>query len=1032
MSSSPYQPAMQPYRPGSSDSVDSTARELARLRRAQRSTSSKPRLPNSAIDDGALVTTTNGQTQVVIGEQFDGTNTIAQIRGAKPPQPAGVSMQTVLGGVKLAWTGEFVDPQPGYSSPVHAPMDWAGLTFEVSPSVDFTAGTVQPYDASSAAGGYITVAWGTPGQLLYARAYARTVAGQFSYPSAPFGPVPAGKVTLTDLAFQISDYVGGTKIHYGPDEPAAADISGTGDLWLKEIAPGPPPKYETWRWNGAAWLRVLEQGITQALADALAAQQTADTKARHFSQPDRPANLTAADKGAVWTDTDGGNLRYVWTNEVITSTTRRNLALNPSFAADPPGALAVGKSPTTWSRFQTGTTGAIALDISATGGIGGGQHAHSVAPSMGPTAEMGLIHEIPVTGVTGSVRTSIRGWVTVADTTKPLQLYVDFLNATGSVIASSRITGSGAAGTAATAQTLTSPTTTTATAIPAGAVRMRVWAMRASSSTGANGLPTSASTLTNADLNLDQLLIELDPPAGVGSAYFDGGSGPDSTWDATANASASRTFSSTVSTAAYDWRPALIRSGSFQAKSLIASSVVATGTISAPLLEAFLVLATTVVAGNPNGDHARMTPQGFYVYQDDPVDGIPNEVVRMGTSSNDTIGITSSTGELVASLDQTGSVNARTANFREDITVGGQSLAALRAERGRGLVGRYSKVITGLAGESGLGIRDEYGIAQFTFPVVSGRAYLVQVNGPTWMFTSSGGAYVGQGGSPNGGECALRFREQNGQAVTVGGSRQLRRWLYSGMAEGAWQTPNNTYLFHADYTGTCNFGVSLQLNWSPNVNSAIRVPATVETEPILMEAYDMGVSSLVPPAGNQSNMGGGLYGGPPPPPPPPPQQNYFIELAPAGWNSWRGNNTLRTDVTGPVQGPDPSGYNGIGKGHWWFNVPDITGDITYMEFYAWADHWYLGTGGRGVLNMARKFIPGPDYQPIKANLNIDGWPRPGAMNFPLPADWWEHYTTHPPGGNRADGITVGPTANIASEYGRFNGGSARLKIWYRQ
>jgi hypothetical protein len=1028
MSSSPYQPAMQPYRPGSSDSVDSTARELARLRRAQRNTSAKPRLANSAIDDGALLTTTNGATQLVIGEQFDGTNTIAQIRGAKPPQVSGVSLQTVLGGVKLAWTGEFVDPQPGYSSPVHAPMDWAGLTFELSTSVDFTPGTVQTYDLSTAGGGYVTAAWGTPGELLYARAYARTVAGQFSYPSAPAGPVPAGKVTLTDLAFQIGDYVGGTMIHYGAAEPAPADISGVGDLWLKEVAPGPPPKYETWRWNGATWLRLQEQGITQALADALAAQQTADTKARHFSQPDRPANLTPADKGAVWTDTDGGNLRYVWTNEVITSTTRRNLAVNPTFAADAPGALPIGKSPTNWTRFQTGAVGALTWEISAAGGIFGGQHARGVSPSMGPTAELGLIHEVPVVGVTGSVRISIRGWVTVADTTKPLQLYVSFLNAADSVIASSRITGSGAAGTAAAPQTLTSPSTTTATPIPAGAVRMRVWAMRASSATVSGGLPASASTLTNADVNLDQLLIELDPPTGVGAAYFDGGSGADSTWDGAANSSSSRTFTSTVSTAAWDWRPALIRSGSFQAKSLIASSVVATGTISAPLLEAFLVLATTVVAGNPNGDHARMTPQGFYVYQDDPVDGIPNEVVRMGTSSNDTIGITNSTGELVASLDQTGSVNARTANFREDIVVQGQSLGALRAERGRGLVGRYSKVITGLAGESGLGIRDEYGIAQFTFPVVSGRAYLVQVNGPTWMFYSAGAAYAG---ATNGGECALRFREHNGQAATVGGSRQLRRWLTSGVPEGAWQTPNNTYLFHADYTGTCNFGVSLQLNWPPNVNSAIRVPATVETEPILMEAYDMGVSSLVPPAGNQSNMGGGLYGGPPPPPPPPPQQNYFVELAPGGWTSWRGNNTVRTDVNGPVQGPDPSGYNGIGKGHWWFPIPNISGDITYMEFYAWADHWYLGTGGRGVINMARVNIGGPDYQPIKGNLNIGGWPRPGAMNFALPADWWEHYTNHPPGGNRADGITVGP-AVFSEEYGRFNGGSARLKIWYRQ
>lgn len=438
-----------------------------------------------------------------------------------------------------------------------------------------------------------------------------------------------------------------------------------------------------------------------------------------------------------------------------------------------------------------------------------------------------------------------------------------------------------------------------------------------------------------------------------------------------------------------------------------------------------------IIAGPLNGTHAEVTDDGFRVFLEDPVDGIPNEVARMGTGQDDIFTLASASGAQLFGVDSTGAMQAKVGHFADEVYVGGKSLSSFRSELGGRQVGRWSGNITGLDGQSGLGIRDEYGIAQFTFPVVAGRSYMVTISGPTWRFHKCGESYVNVGGSPNGGECALRFREQANAPVNVTSSRQLRRWLYSGIAEGAWQTPNNQLVFHADYTGTCNFGVSLQLNWAPNAESAVRVPEATGVEPILMEAFDMGPSGS-PSGGNQSNMGGGLYGGPAAPPPPPAKQSYFVDLMPVGWVSYRGDGSRRTDVTGPVQGPDPSGANGIQSGHWYYDIPNINaGAITRMEFGAFATHWYENSGGFAVVNATIAGNGGPNYgNSTKGNLNIGRWPRGAWWNFDLPADWWPHFTNSPPGGLKFDGIRVGP-AVFQNEYGRFNG-DGRLRIWWTQ
>ncbi len=430
-----------------------------------------------------------------------------------------------------------------------------------------------------------------------------------------------------------------------------------------------------------------------------------------------------------------------------------------------------------------------------------------------------------------------------------------------------------------------------------------------------------------------------------------------------------------------------------------------------------IAVGQRIIAGIVTGTHAEMSDDGFRVYLEDPVDGVPDVVVRMGTGSDDTIGISNASGDLVASLDQTGSVNARTANFREDIVVGGQALTKKISDTARGLVGRWAGPINGLEFFSQTtGIRGVYGIAQFKVPVVKGRMYLFSLQGPMW--------YPAFGT----GNAHLQFRVARNADVTVS-SEVLWDWPHPEFGKDARIRRPYVLDWVADFTGTASIGVTMHMTEPSTTDAHIKI---VEGSLFSAMAFDMG-PSIGSTGGNQTGMGGQLFNGAPPPPPPPSVASHFVELAPAGWQAW-GDRGLRTDVPGPVQGRDPSGYNGEGRGHWWFNLPSITGTITNMEFYCYSNHWYYNDGGPAVFNLARQGAGGPDYVKYQADWIPSGyWPKPGGRTVQLPQDWWEQFTTHPPAGKpKADGVIVGPTGGNLREYGRFDGASARLRVWYTQ
>lgn len=443
--------------------------------------------------------------------------------------------------------------------------------------------------------------------------------------------------------------------------------------------------------------------------------------------------------------------------------------------------------------------------------------------------------------------------------------------------------------------------------------------------------------------------------------------------------------------------------GAIQPNSLVARDVIATGTVSAALLETVLVLATVIIAGDPNATHVKIKQDGVYVYSADPLDGVPNEVIRIGTASNDFFGITDGDGILILSLDDTGAINARTANFREDIVVGGRTLSDLIETTSTNH--HYGYAPGGVAA-----ITTEIGLIETAFDPTPGHMYWVV---PEVMWTR------------NNNEAELVLQVRNGGTASpdlnseIIYRRQFSNVLNNGYgviasSPGLWRAPD--VASHRRFLLTAQRGGSGGVNVTNDLLPTLSFIDLGPAKPILASV----------------NRGGGSAGGTPPPPSL--QQYDTGELVPLGWNSYRGDGSRRDDVAGPVQGWDQSGYNGNGKGYWYWNIPSITGTVDRVDVYLYSEHWHYSSGGTAILNVVPGNAGGAAFAKARTDWYVGGWPKPGAKWVTLPSDWNALFHNNGAYGyGKANGISVGPGPGTdLNYYGKFNGSAARLRIWYTQ
>ncbi|MGH3424267.1 MAG: hypothetical protein ACRDO8_06045 [Nocardioidaceae bacterium] len=337
--------------------VDKLARLLAsqeqRIARAERGLRAV-QLSRSSIEDASLdVHDDTGTLRQRVGLQHDGTVTTTDHNGPPPPAPTAPSLITLPGGLRVSWDGGFVDAA--------TPADFArievhvALTGGFTPSDDTRQATIET--PRGAAANFAVDDTATRYVLLV----AVNTSGADSPPSGQrsIDPLPAGEgirsyygmdapadpdtgdlwvdsgtgilhrwdgvqwieirdeginQAITDAAQAQQDAadaiaqantatdIANSKIttYYQATAPVGAAV---GDLWIDT---GDDTLH---RWDGAVWVAVRDDGITQALADAQNAQTTADGKIVSYFQATAPVGAAVGD---LWFDTGDGNQQHWW------------------------------------------------------------------------------------------------------------------------------------------------------------------------------------------------------------------------------------------------------------------------------------------------------------------------------------------------------------------------------------------------------------------------------------------------------------------------------------------------------------------------------------------------------------------------------------------------------------------------------------------------------------------------------------------------------------------------------------------------
>lgn len=429
------------------------------------------------------------------------------------------------------------------------------------------------------------------------------------------------------------------------------------------------------------------------------------------------------------------------------------------------------------------------------------------------------------------------------------------------------------------------------------------------------------------------------------------------------------------------WTPQPFGNGAFTPNSLIASDVIATGTITAALFEAIMVLATTIIAGDPAGNHARMTADGFQVYAPSPLAGAaPYIAVSMGNPNTaDTFGVADLYGNLLTNIDETGQISARALSVNSDPLIQGKALlGTIIAARPRGVVGQ------GIGIPNQAGIIGETNLFGVRFTAEANRHYRVTVSGLRWANSSSG---FGVGAT---------FLLRDGGTEF---SRTER--IHSGVGFNS----------SAEWIVECRGGIS-----AGEHNFVLSVAAngsSIQAQYSSLYPYHMVIEDLGPKIA-ESGQTYAIAA-------PEPARTVYQETILASWSqAYQGSGVVMSNAAGKLyQGNDPSGFNGNQKSL--IGFPDLTGKlagatVNKVELVLYAGHWYNNAGGTAVIG-----AHGITAQPATFAGSIDpnrfqvaGWAR--AQQRVLDVTSWDWK------GGTVRGVVLGPGPTTSVEYyGQFNG-----------
>ena len=396
---------------------------------------------------------------------------------------------------------------------------------------------------------------------------------------------------------------------------------------------------------------------------------------------------------------------------------------------------------------------------------------------------------------------------------------------------------------------------------------------------------------------------------------------------------------------------ALIVDGAVTAEKVFANA------ITASKLESELVLASKIIAGSPTGTHAEMAPGGFRVYAEDPLDGIPNEVVRLGVAaSNDYLAVTDSNGTLVTTISHEGVISAKSVNIGSEIWYKGSELTGLLDQSARGLQA-YGII------QQDIGFTtSEYGMFDVSFEADATRAYRVSVR--STAYTSNGEG--------------VKWRIRSATGTTRPGIGSYLQREFEGIGSASqWLSDSWDFVSYPSFQSSGTWTERYLLT-AQKVGTGT---GTFKQGEVTIE--DIGPRIW---ASAGINNGGGSAAAAP--------IQYVKHYQSNNSRSYNGSNTDYPFATDKMfQGLSPAGYGNMKSIALFPNMTtDLSGaTISRMELFMYFDHWYNNAGGTAFIGVhGHTGIPGT-FSHADVIITSAGWPKPGGRWIDIPSNHWANF-----------------------------------------
>lgn len=524
------------------------------------------------IEDGSITATDGGVVEYMhIGKQYDGTYGAFTTAGPTPPQPTTPIVEPTYNGLRVTWDGGWVNSNV-------APMDFERIDVLVSSNPDFEpySDTTISRTISSARGGSVDIS--LPATEHYVKLVAVSRAGKGSVPSAPAFNVP-NLLRLEDIGIDPSD-INGTTIHYSDTEPRPPANIQIGDLWLKT------PENETYRLQNIDVNTPTPDNVFRD--DFLYPDGPLENTLSNWSvlnpRPDAP--ITPSDPDSiVYEPTSTG---HVWVSD---GQIERVALGTPLFALYP--WINNGTIESVLSTDNDGMTNAMvfrSIDLANYWSIS--IYNSVLTLSVVTNGELVVVSEEILVGKV------IDPTVRVDFYSTTITVYLNDKVVISADNAAQHSSGSmagfisfGSIGRVADYVVLTSPYVTTTT---------YEWALVRDQS-----VSTAIQDARTAKIIAEtksRVFTQSTAPTGMTSEDVN------DLWVDSGNGNRLLSWSGTT------WEPYLFGNASIQPNSLVADDVIATGTVTAGLLESIMVLTTNIIAGTKTGSRVEITPTHFRKY----------------------------------------------------------------------------------------------------------------------------------------------------------------------------------------------------------------------------------------------------------------------------------------------------------------------------------------------------------------------------------------------------------------------------------